>query len=76
MVTERAPLLTPQQARVLRLALEGMTVPQIADALDLRPATVKHHLYDIRTRTGQTGRGWRLRIQRALFLAEYNGRTS
>jgi DNA-binding NarL/FixJ family response regulator len=36
--------LTPRESEVLALVVEGYTNPQIADALCISKATVRHHL--------------------------------
>jgi DNA-binding CsgD family transcriptional regulator len=53
----RALDLTPRQAEVLALVLEGRTSAQVAQALVLSPRTVEKHLEAIYTRLGVESRG-------------------
>ena len=69
------PVIEPLSAReldVLRLAAEGQTNEEIADALTLSPRTVERHLSNVYGKLGLTGRA-----ARAAAVAEYlRGRVS
>jgi DNA-binding CsgD family transcriptional regulator len=49
--------LTPSERRVARLAAEGLSNPQIAQALFVTPKTVEYHLRHAYQKLGITGRG-------------------
>jgi DNA-binding CsgD family transcriptional regulator len=44
--------LTPSELRVLRAVIEIGGVPAIADALGIKPATVRSHLHHVFEKTG------------------------
>jgi len=48
--------LTPREQQVLELVEQGMRNKDIAEALDIRPGTVKIHLKHIFEKTGVRGR--------------------
>ena len=48
--------LTPREQQVLELVEQGLKNRDIADALDIRPGTVKIHLKHIFEKTGVRGR--------------------
>jgi DNA-binding CsgD family transcriptional regulator len=51
-----APLLTPRQRQIARLAAQGLLNREIAERLDISPRTVGNHLVTIYERLGVTGR--------------------
>jgi PAS domain S-box-containing protein len=54
--SERAAALTPRERDVLRLAVGGLSGPQIAEELALSPETVKNHFAHIRAKLGVRNR--------------------
>jgi DNA-binding CsgD family transcriptional regulator len=48
--------LTPSELRVLRAVIEIGGVPAIADALGIKPATLRSHLHHVLQKTGANGR--------------------
>lgn len=60
--------LTPRQAEVLRLAADGLTNAQIADALAIGPESVKSHLHVAYRKLGAANRTQAVTLARA---AEY-----
>ncbi|MDX6583022.1 MAG: hypothetical protein QOI10_2206 [Solirubrobacterales bacterium] len=52
----RAPPLTPRELEVLHLAADGESGPEIADALEISPATVKTHFEHVYEKLGVSDR--------------------
>lgn len=48
--------ITPQQGRVLELALEGLSAKESADQMGLTERTVNHHLTQLQQRLGTNGK--------------------
>lgn len=48
--------ITPQQGRVLELALEGLSAKETADLMGLTERTVNHHLTQLQQRLGTNGK--------------------
>ncbi len=72
MVAETPLILTPQQARVLRLKLQGFTAQETAERLGIAHGTVLRYMTDIKAATGFHGPGWAFRLLYAYHEATGN----
>jgi DNA-binding CsgD family transcriptional regulator len=62
--------LTPREQEILALLANGMSTPEIADKLGIRPATVKTHLTSVYRKTGAQNR-----VQAARHYLDHHGPT-
>jgi two-component system nitrate/nitrite response regulator NarL len=54
--TAGSPSLTEREHQVLRFVADGLTAPQIAERINLSPATVKSHLHTLYEKLGVSDR--------------------